>query len=110
MKLLLDQNLPARLLRDIERLFPRSVHVREVGLTRASDLEVWDYAKQQGCAIATKDLDFRDIVGLRGFPPKVVLIRWGNISNRTLAAMFVDSAELIQAFLEDVENGFLELW
>ncbi len=65
---------------------------------------------RQRCAIVTKDLDFRDIVGLRGFPPKVVLIRWGNISNNALVSKLIASFELIQAFLEDKENGLLELW
>lgn len=110
MKLLLDQNLPSRILRDVGRSFPESVHVKDTSLAQASDLEVWEYALRQRCAIVTKDLDFRDIVGLRGFPPKVVLIRWGNISNDALVSKLIASFVVIQAFLDDNENGLLELF
>ena len=41
MKLLLDQNLSWRLARALQDLFPDSVHVREIGLDRATDDEVW---------------------------------------------------------------------
>ena len=110
MKLLLDQNLPTRLLRDLAASFPGSVHVKDVGLAQSSDLEVWEYALGQQLAIVTKDLDFRDLAALRGFPPKVIVIRWGNISNSALVSRFVASLELIRMFLEDKENALLELW
>jgi len=109
-RLLLDQNLPSRLLRDLDSAFPGSAHARDIGMARASDLEVWEYAFRQQLAIVTKDLDFRDIVALRGFPPKIILIRWGNISNDALVSRFVANLELTRAFLEDKENGLLEVW
>lgn len=110
MKLLFDQNLPSRILREVETSFPGSAHVRDIGLAQASHLEVWEYASRQQYAIVTKDLDFRDIAALRGFPPKVVLIRWGNISNNALVSNLIATFQLIQAFLGDNENGLLELW
>ena len=46
MKLLFDQNLSHKLVRQLADLFPKSVHVREVGLKEAGDPLVWEYAKK----------------------------------------------------------------
>ena len=48
MKLLLDQNLSPRLVARLADLFPDSQHVSYVGLDRASDRAVWDYARDHG--------------------------------------------------------------
>lgn len=58
MKLLFDQNLSHRLIESLQKEYPDSRHVREVGLQEASDAVVWQYAAQQGFAIVTKDADF----------------------------------------------------
>ena len=110
MKLLLGQNLPSRLLRELDGEFQGSAHVGDIRLAHSDDLEVWEHALRQQYAIVTKDLDFRDIAGLRGFPPKVVLLRWGNITNKELVTRFTASTGLILAFLADDENALLELW
>jgi len=41
MKLLFDQNLSPRLLRLLADIYAESVHVREIGLRDAGDLEIW---------------------------------------------------------------------
>jgi predicted nuclease of predicted toxin-antitoxin system len=43
-RLLLDENLSPRLVRVLTDLFPGSTHVRDVGLSRATDDAVWTYA------------------------------------------------------------------
>jgi predicted nuclease of predicted toxin-antitoxin system len=45
-KLLLDQNLSFRFLDQLSARFPGSTQTRIAGLDRASDLQVWEYAKQ----------------------------------------------------------------
>jgi len=59
MSLLIDQNLPSDLERHLAREFPGCVHVRSLGLERATDTFLWELAKERGLAILTKDLDFR---------------------------------------------------
>ena len=59
MKLLFDQNLSPRLARSLADIYPESVHVREIGLRDASDDEIWEYAKNNGFAIVSKDSDFQ---------------------------------------------------
>ena len=58
MKLLFDQNLSPRLPRLLADLYPDSVHVRAIGLREATDSEIWEYAKQHGFVIVSKDSDF----------------------------------------------------
>ncbi len=68
-KLLFDHNLSYRLVRALQREYPDSQHVREVGLSEATDEAVWRHAMEQGFTIVTKDseLGFREslIVPLR---------------------------------------------
>jgi predicted nuclease of predicted toxin-antitoxin system len=75
MRLLFDHNLPPSLINRLADLFPQSEHVYRLGLERASDFEIREYAQMNGFTIVTKDADFSDLCLLRGFPPKVVWIR-----------------------------------
>ena len=58
MKLLFDQNLCHRLVKAFAVEFPGSAHVCHVGLEKAPDGPVWDYAKENGFVILSKDSDF----------------------------------------------------
>ncbi len=57
MKLLFDENLWHKLVQLLEDLFPNSIHVREVGLKAADDPLVWEYAKDNGLILVSKDAD-----------------------------------------------------
>lgn len=48
MKLLFDHNLPPRLAQGLADLFPESRHVYSLGLERASDREICDFAREHG--------------------------------------------------------------
>lgn len=87
MKLLLDENLSPRLADTLVDLYPGSAHVSACGLERASDAEVWAYARAHGYVIVTKDADFSDLAFLLGSPPKIVWIRTGNCSTTEIEAM-----------------------
>lgn len=109
MKLLLDQNLSFRFLDRLSEEFPGSTQVRLVGLERATDSHVWDYAKQHGFTIITKDMDFYEMALLRGVPPKIVWLRCGNVTNRYLLALLQRETVVIKTFIEDPESTCLEL-
>ena len=72
MKLLFDQNLSPGLVPRLSRLYPGSVHVYNVGLDRASDAVLWNYARQHEYTIVTQDVDFSEMSDVLGFPPKVI--------------------------------------
>ncbi len=60
MRLLFDQNLSPRLVELLSDSYPASAHVQSSGLDRAPDETVWNYAKEHGFIIVTKDTDFHE--------------------------------------------------
>jgi predicted nuclease of predicted toxin-antitoxin system len=80
LKLLADENLPPRLVRDLADLFPDSAHISSAGLSAAADTVIWEFAKANGFAFLTKDKDFANLSIVRGTPPKVILLQKGNCS------------------------------
>lgn len=109
MKLLFDQNLSHRLVQSLQKEYPDSRHVREVGLQEASDAVVWQYAAQQGFAIVTKDADFHQRSFLFGHPPKVIWVRVGNASTAVIEALLRRRDGDVDAFFSDLESAFLIL-
>ncbi len=60
MKLLFDQNISFRLIKQIIDLFPNSKQVRELGLENFTDSEIFDFAKKNQFSIVTFGADFYD--------------------------------------------------
>jgi len=110
MKLLFDHNLPPSLLVRLWDRFPDSQHVYSLGLDRALDIEIRDYARINGFLIVTKDVDFSDLCVLLGFPPKIIWIRRGNCSVRALEGILRDNYVKIEALATDPVNGVLTLF
>ncbi len=50
------------------------------------DAAIWQYAKEHGLIIVSKDTDFSDWVMLSDPPPKVIHLRIGNMRMRDLFA------------------------
>ena len=109
MKLLLDQNLSPRLLRTLEVTYPGSSHVRLVGLRDADDAIVWEYARDHGFIIVSKDADFHQRSFVFGFPPKVIWIRRGNCPTTDIEKVLKDHQSSILEFCEDDVHAFLAL-
>ena len=72
MKLLLDQHLSPRLREALQDMYPQPLHVRDAGLESATDAAIWEYAKERGLVIVSKDTDFRHLspatTGIAGVP------------------------------------------
>jgi len=100
LKLLFDENLSPLLAQRLAGLYPESSHVELCGLLSAEDSDVWDFAREQGFVIVTKDSDFSELSILRGSPPKVIWLRIGNCTTSRA------EAELHRAFAE--VNAFVE--
>lgn len=107
MKLLLDQNLSPRLLGALEPVYPGSSHVRLVGLRDADDDAVWDYARNHGFIIVSKDSDYHQRSFLYGFPPKVIWIRLGNCPTSEIEQLLRQRESSILEFCEDEAHAFL---
>ncbi|MCB9006972.1 MAG: DUF5615 family PIN-like protein [Ardenticatenaceae bacterium] len=109
MKLLFDQNLSYKLVQRLTDFFPESEHVRGIGLEAASDPAIWDYAKNNGLMIVSKDSDFHQRSFLYGFPPKVVWLRLGNCSTADVEHVLRANFDTIQKFYKDKDASFLSL-
>ena len=109
MRLLFDQNLSPRLKDVLADLYPRPLHVRDVGLQAADDDAVWEYSAQNGLTIVSKDADFRQLSFLFGRPPKVVWIRRDNSSTAEVEAILRTHHDDLVSFVRDEEGSFLAL-
>jgi predicted nuclease of predicted toxin-antitoxin system len=90
-------------------VYPRSIHVGDVGLLGASDLAIWQHAREKGLILVSKDEDFHQLSVLHGPPPKVIWIRLGNCSTEHVIRLLRERHGEIQAFLQYEEAGFLAL-
>jgi predicted nuclease of predicted toxin-antitoxin system len=109
-KLLFDQNLSPFLASQLAHIYPESVHVQHVGLERADDASVWNYARANGFIIVSKDSDFHERSVFSGAPPKVVWIRRGNCSTDSIEQLLRVHAGDVANLLADDAARFLILF
>ena len=107
MKLLFDENVSQRLVGLLAGEYPGSTHVRDAGLTGAADSLIWEYARDHGYAIVSKDDDFRQRSFVEGAPPKVVWLQVGNAGTTAIAALLREEAARLRAFEGEGESSLL---
>lgn len=110
MKLLFDQNLSPKLVTRVADLYPDCNHVYYIQKDQVSDEELRDYSRREGFVIVTKDSDFSDLCILLGFPPKVIWIRRGNCSTKTIESILREHYAEIEALNRDEIIGILTLF
>lgn len=110
MRLLLDQNLSHRLVRALEEWFPGSQHGRHLGLAKADDLVVWEYARAHNLVIVTQDSDYADWNKVRGAPPKIVWLRCGNATVAEIESKLRLATEQILQLERDAQTEVVEIW
>ena len=65
-----------------------AVHVREIGMHEAADMEILDYAAGESRVVITLDRDFPQILALTAATrPSVVLIRQQRLRTAEIAAL-----------------------
>ena len=109
MKLLFDQNLSRHLVGHLRDVFPESEHVSALELDGATDEEIWEYAREHGHLIVSKDSDFRQLAFLHGPPPKALWLRVGNASTVAVLQLILDHVEVIEAFGASEDEALLVL-
>ena len=57
----------------------------------------------------SQDSDFDDLNTLRGYPPKIIMVRTGNISNAELAKLLILRKDRIEDFVNNTNIGRLEI-
>ncbi len=110
MKLLLDSNLSWRLISDLKLHYEECLHADHIKLpVPASDIQIWNFALKNKCIIVTNDEDFMHFSNVKGFPPKVILLKTGNQSNQFIKELLIQHKAAIQSFARAEEYGVLEL-
>ena len=103
MTLLVDNQLPVALARFLATNGWECTHVQDVGLERADDRTIWQYAKERGLTIITKDEDFQALANRQaGIPPQVVWVRLGNCRKVVLLEAF---SKLLPALRNSLAAG-----
>lgn len=111
MKLLLDANISWRLAHKLKMHFEDCFHVDDIGMTiPARDAEIWNYALSNNCIIVTNDNDFLNLAEIKGFPPKVVMLRTGNQSNNFIEELLIKHKPDIDLLSQSDKYGFLEVF
>jgi len=110
MKLLFDQNISFRILSLLPDSFSDCRQVRSIGLHNCDDVEIWQYAKRNGFTIVTFDADFFDLSILRGFPPKVIWLRTGNLNTSEIANRILLNFSNIASFITNSDHSCLDIF
>ena len=100
MKLLLDENLSRRLVPFLQDLFPDSSQVTLLGLEKALDHQVWEYAKANNFVIVTNDADFAELSLVNGCPPHVIWLKGTNLSKAGVLNLLTTQVEAIHTAVE----------
>ena len=89
------------------------IHQRDVD-ARASDTDIWQYARQHNLTILTKDRDYSDRILLLNPPPRIVHLRIGNMKMRELHIFLApvwshvlemsESHKLVYVFKDSIEG------
>ena len=109
MKLLFDQNLARSLVGRLADLFPDSLHVASIDMAQADDASVWNFAREGGFVLVSKDSDFQQRSLLLGAPPKVVWLRVGNCPTSQIEQLLRDRSVELHTFDANPAQSLLVL-
>jgi predicted nuclease of predicted toxin-antitoxin system len=84
MKLLVDANLPPGLATWLREQTHEAIHVSHQPGLNLDDRAIFEFARQHGYTILTKDEDFAALATLADKPAAVVWLRLGNATNSRL--------------------------
>ena len=101
MRLLFDNNLSKKLPSLLNNIFPDSIHVADIDKEHDSDINIWNYAKENDFTIVSKDWDFYYLNSSFGSPPKLILIIRGNCT-------FDDIVELLNQNEKEISNFLID--
>ncbi|MCL6260382.1 DUF5615 family PIN-like protein [Aquiflexum sp. TKW24L] len=109
MKILIDENLSWRIKKPLIQFFTEITHISDFKKLTESDQQIWDWSRKSNYSILTKDSDFYFLSVLNGCPPKVIRLKFGNMSIQVIIQKIISNIELIQEFLKQDEDCYLEI-
>ena len=99
MKFLIDNNLSHKLVEPLQPFFPETLHIRDTLGVDSDDISIWNFAREKGFVILTKDNDFDERSRLYGCPPKIIHLVCGNQTTLFILNMIITNIESIEQFL-----------
>jgi predicted nuclease of predicted toxin-antitoxin system len=78
-------------------------------LGSSDDEAIWQYARDNGFTIISKDSDFQERSVLRGHPPKVVWLRATNCTTALIENLLLTASPLVARFIQEDEESCLIL-
>lgn len=70
---------------------------------------MWNYARDNGFILVTKDADFSELNLLHGHPPKLIWLRVGNCTTTQIERLLRSNYEAIEQMNQDSIVGILSL-
>ena len=105
MKVFLDQGLPYSTIKPLQTAGWDVIHTVDVGMERATDRAIIQYAREQGRFCVTLDSDFHSIIALENNDaPSVIRIRQEGLKGSAVAALLLKIYPMIS---EDLHAGAL---
>jgi predicted nuclease of predicted toxin-antitoxin system len=102
-RIVLDQGIPATAAPMLREGNWDAIHVREIGMQYAADIEILDYAAREYRVVITLDRDFPQILALTGSSvPSVVLIRQQGLRAADIAHLL---ATIWVEYESDLDSG-----
>ncbi len=103
MRLLLDQGLPRSASSLLTQQGIKTIHVSDIGMWAAEDIEIIQKAQAEQLVIVTLDADFHSILALNNFDsPSVIRIRIERLKALALTELILD---VIHQCQDELEQG-----
>lgn len=109
MKILIHENLSWRIKKSLSQYFTEVTHISDFRKLDESDQQIWDWSKKSNYSILTKDSDFYFFSVLNGCPPKVIRLKFGNLSTQVIIQKLISNIELVLEFLNQDGDCYLEI-
>ncbi len=108
MKFIIDAQLPQKLADFLVRKGFDSIHTLQLlAKNKTKDKQIIQISEEQKRVVITKDYDFLESFLIIGKPPKLLLVKTGNISNKELLKLFEQQLTVIIDALNG--NALIEL-
>ena len=100
MKFIVDAQLPIKLSNFLTKRGFDSVHTLELpDKNRTKDRQIIQKAIEENRIVISKDSDFLDSFLLKSLPPKLIMVKTGNIPNTKLIQIFDENFESIMEMI-----------
>ena len=79
-------------------------------LHEATDITIWEFAREEDLSIVTLDADFHEYSLLRGGPPLIIWLKCGNQPRGVIFEKLMKSQDVIEQAYKDTDIWCIELY